>query len=96
MDHAMTLIFEREKVRYDQDTNRVRFRATDGDKLVRFAVTRQGLKDWSSRHGRAHNDPLDIYWAAEVSIQRIAERKYKAGNVGADGVIVISERDLID
>ena len=28
----MTLIFEREKVRYEQETDRVRFRATDGDK----------------------------------------------------------------
>ena len=85
MDHAMTLIFEREKVRYDQETDRIRFRATDGDKLVRFAVTRLGLMVWGSRHGRAHDNPLDIYWAAEVPIQRIAERKYEAGNVGAEG-----------
>ena len=43
MDHAMTLIFEREKVRYDQETNRVRFRATDGDKLARFTVIEFGV-----------------------------------------------------
>jgi hypothetical protein len=90
----MSLIFDPEKVRVDGDTDKVRFRAFDDDKLVLFAVTPEALKNWGSRRGRGHDDLLDLFSAAEVPIHQIAERKYAAGEVQADGVILITAKDL--
>ncbi len=86
-----TLVFDDTRAVYDPIRDTVVFRGKDGDKIITLAISREALDD---HYDGDHKDKLKVFKANHESIEHEARRKYLAGNVEADGSVLIKTGDL--
>jgi hypothetical protein len=90
----MGLTFIEQNGVYNYTTSSVRYPALDGSRPVTYAVTRAALAE---AEGVAILVPKDCVLAAPRHLARIravADRKYAAGLVNPDGVVMVEIGDL--
>ncbi len=86
-----TLVFADTNAVYDSMRGVVLFKGNDGDKVITCAISREALDD---HYDGDDKDKLKVFNANRESIEHEARRKYLAGNVEADGSILIRTGDL--
>jgi hypothetical protein len=90
----VSLTFIDQSGTYNYTTSTVRYPAMDGSKPVVYAVTRDAL---AKAEGVPILVPNDCVLAAprhEARIRAVVDRKYSAGLVNPDGVVMVETMDL--
>ena len=90
----MALTFRPNRAVYHSASGVMRFFATHGFLFVRCGVSKDALIaiNGACPEGAALER---IYMRHRARIQKIADRKHRAGQVDKDGMIVVHERDLL-
>jgi transcriptional regulator with XRE-family HTH domain len=85
------LTFANADARYDSTRMVVLFRGNDGEKAVPCGISQEALED----HFYDDNeDPMKVFRANRERIEHEARRKYLAGRLETDGVVLIKTEDL--
>ncbi len=92
MTDKRALDFPQEEPVYVFDRMVVTFNATDGQKRVLCAISRQALNDHFGGDGK---NPVAVFKANKEAIEQLARRKYLHGDLEPDGSILIRTTDLI-
>lgn len=90
----MGLTFIEQAGTYNYSTSSVRYPAMDGGTVVIYAITRDAL---AKAEGVPILVPAECVLAAprhSVRIRAAVDRKYAAGSIGADGVVLVETSDL--
>lgn len=73
------------------DRGVVVFKGKDGDKEIKCAISEEALEDHFDGDDK---DPIKIFQANRERIEHEVRRKYLAGEVEADGLILVKTNDL--
>lgn len=85
------LIFLDSSARHDFDRGVVIFKAKDGDKEIKCAISEEALED---HFGGDNKDSIKIFQANRERIEHEVRRKYLAEEVEADGSVLVKTSDL--
>lgn len=85
------LVFLESKTWYDHEKDEVRFKGKDGDKIILCRVELEVLADHFSEDDR---NAIKIFQANRERIEHEVRRKYLAGEVKADGSVLVKTSDL--
>ena len=90
----MALTFEPERIVYDTEEELLRFFATDDVLLIRCAVSKATLAALEDSALTDHDAIVIAYHRNRELIRDIAERKYRAHQFEAGGIVVVRLQDL--
>lgn len=91
MNDQRNLTFAATKARHDFSRESVIFMGQDADKKVQCAITDEALQDHFSGNEK---DSMKIFLAHQQRIEHEARRKYLAGNLEADGTVLLKTSDI--
>ena len=90
----MSLQFDANPPIYDFGRNSVAFMAMNGDREVRFRVTRHALASMMNCATNSEFEMMAAYEFHAERIHRIAERKYGQHQIDTDGTVLVIQRDV--
>lgn len=85
------LIFLEPSERYDNYREIVVFTGKDGDKTIKCAISDEALEDHFDGH---HKDKVKVFAANRERIEHEARRKYLAGQIEDDGLVLVKTGDV--
>jgi len=91
---GMGLTFIDQNGVYNYTTSSVRYPALDGDRPVVYGVTRAALAEAEGVPILVPNDCVLAAPRHQARIRAVVDRKYAAGLVNPDGVVMVEVRDL--